>query len=128
MNEQAQVILAALARHFLTTAGGFLVAHGYLQSSQTADFIGGGMVLLGVAWSWWQKTGQAQVSDLLKKLTTKTPAQAANISTTAAVEIAKTLPEGSAITPGLPMGPMAAQGTAAALAARAGGPAPKTVL
>jgi hypothetical protein len=106
MNEQAQAILAGIARHFLTTAGGFLVAHGYLASSETADFIGGGMVLLGVAWSWWQKTGQAQVADLLKKLTTKTPAQAAQTSTTAAVEVAKALPPGSAVTPGLPTAPV----------------------
>ncbi len=67
--EALKPILAGVVRHALTTAGGALVAGGYMQSSQTADFIGGGMVVAGVLWSWWQKEGQAEVGELLKKIT-----------------------------------------------------------
>lgn len=59
-------VLAGMCRHALTVAGGALVADGYLQSSGTADFVGGGMVLAGVAWSWWQKVGQKRTTELLK--------------------------------------------------------------
>lgn len=69
--EALKPILAGIVRHALTTAGGALVANGYMQSSQTSDFIGGGMVIAGIAWSWWQKEGQAEVAELLKKVTKK---------------------------------------------------------
>jgi hypothetical protein len=61
-------ILAGMARHVLTTAGGALVAGGYMESSETSAFVGGGMVVLGVLWSWWQKRGQAMVAAELAKL------------------------------------------------------------
>ncbi len=64
-----QTVLGLIARHALTTLAGVLVAHGYLGSSGTEQFIGAGMMLAGVGWSWWQKSGQAQVADLLKKVT-----------------------------------------------------------
>jgi hypothetical protein len=95
MDSQATTVLTLLARHLLTTAGGVLVAHGYLQSSGMSDFIGGGMVLLGVAWSWWQKQGQAETAALLRNLTKAKDTQTA-------VAVAKELPAGSAISKGLP--------------------------
>lgn len=61
-------ILAGIVRHGLTTLGGMLVSAGYMQSSDTAGFIGGGMVVAGIVWSWWQKRGQALVADELSKL------------------------------------------------------------
>jgi len=66
--EALQPILAGLVRHGLTTVGGALVAGGYLDASQTSAFIGGGMVIAGIAWSWWQKRGQALVAAELAKL------------------------------------------------------------
>lgn len=83
-------ILAGIVRHGLTTAGGALVAGGYIQSSDTSAFVGGGMVLAGIAWSWWQKSGQAQTAALLKKLT-------ASRSHTEAVEKAEAMPSASPV-------------------------------
>jgi hypothetical protein len=84
-----QPILAGVARHVLTAAGGALVTSGYIQSSDVAGIVGTGMVLLGVAWSWWQKEGQKKAlavgSALLQKLT-------ATRSHAAAVEVAEKLP------------------------------------
>lgn len=64
-----QPVLAGIARHAITTLGGALVSAGYMQSSQMATFVGGGMVVAGVAWSWWQKSGQKQIAAMLKKVT-----------------------------------------------------------
>jgi hypothetical protein len=106
MNEQTQAILAGLARHALTGVAGSLVTVGAIQSGQKEQFltIASGIVVwaVGFAWSWWQKSGQAKVAALLKKLTTRTPAQAASITTAAAVTAAQALPAGSAVTKGLP--------------------------
>jgi hypothetical protein len=66
--EALKPILAGLVRHLLTTAGGMLVAGGYMDSSDEASFIGGGMVVAGIIWSWWQKRGQALVADELSRL------------------------------------------------------------
>lgn len=80
--EALQPILAGIVRHALTTDGGAMVAGGYMQSSDTSAFVGGGMVIAGIAWSWWQKRGQAEVSEMLKKVTAKK-------TTTDAVDAAK---------------------------------------
>lgn len=61
-------ILAGIARHALTTLGGGLVAGGYMESSDTSSFVGAGMVILGIIWSWWNKRGQAMVIDEIKRL------------------------------------------------------------
>ena len=42
---------------------------GVLQSAQVNDFIGAGMVIAGVAWSWYQKKGQAEINAAFKTLT-----------------------------------------------------------
>lgn len=62
-------ILAGIARHALTTAGGALVTDGVIQSSDVSGFVGAGMVLLGIGWSWWNKRGQALMADQIKRLT-----------------------------------------------------------
>jgi hypothetical protein len=73
-------ILAMLARHALTVLAGALAARGYLDSSATEGFISAGMTLAAVGWSWWQKTGQAEVSAELAKLKAqKAPTTAAAI-------------------------------------------------
>jgi hypothetical protein len=58
-----------VARHALTTFGGYLAAHGYLASGGTNEFVGAGMVVIGVAWSWWQKQGQAAIEAELARVT-----------------------------------------------------------
>lgn len=68
MDETMKQIIAGMVRHGLTTLGGALVAGGYMDSSSTSAFVGGGMVLAGVAWSWWQKRGQAQAMAILAKM------------------------------------------------------------
>lgn len=67
-NETLQPILAGIVRHALTSLGGALVAGGYIQSSQTASFVGGGMVIAGAIWSWWQKDGQKKIIATLAKM------------------------------------------------------------
>jgi hypothetical protein len=53
---------ALIARHSLTTAGGWLAANGFLPDGTTIEsFVGAGMMLVGVAWSWWQKADHARV-------------------------------------------------------------------
>jgi len=59
-----------IARHFLTTAGGWLAANGFLPNGTTTEsFVGAGMVIIGVGWSWWQKVGHAKaIAELNKAL------------------------------------------------------------
>ena len=64
-----KAILAGIARHALTTVGGALVTDGVLQSTQVNDFVGAGMVIAGIAWSWYQKKGQAEINAAFKTLT-----------------------------------------------------------
>jgi hypothetical protein len=66
-------ILGLIARHALTALAGVLVAHGYLQSSATEQFISACLLVIGVGWSWWQKTGQAQVAAELANMRTLPP-------------------------------------------------------
>lgn len=60
-----KAVIAGQARHMLTGVGGILVAHGALASDQQDAFvqIGIGLIfyVIGAAWSWWQKDGQAFV-------------------------------------------------------------------
>ena len=60
-------IATLIARHSLTTAGGWLAAHGFLpDGTTTQSFVGAGMTLLGVAWSVWQKADHAKIVAELK--------------------------------------------------------------
>jgi hypothetical protein len=77
--EELKPILAGLVRHGLTSAGGYLVASGVIQSSQVSDLVGAGMVLAGIAWSWWQKKGQSDINAAFKVLTANVkPASTSN--------------------------------------------------
>ena len=68
MDDAMKTILAGMVRHALTTAGGALVAGGYMESNEMGAFVGGGMILAGIVWSWWNKRGQALVSAELAKI------------------------------------------------------------
>jgi hypothetical protein len=60
-------IATLIARHSLTTAGGWLAANGFLPTGTSMEaFVGAGMTLLGVAWSVWQKADHAKVMDELR--------------------------------------------------------------
>jgi hypothetical protein len=53
---------ALIARHSLTTFGGYLAANGLLPDGTTMEsFVGAGMTILGVAWSVWQKADHAKM-------------------------------------------------------------------
>jgi hypothetical protein len=56
--------LASMARHGLTAAGAYLGFTG----TEEAQFVGAGMVLAGLGWSWWQKEGQRKVVAILAKM------------------------------------------------------------
>ena len=43
--------LASLLRHFLTAAGGFLVAKGLASADQLAELVGAVVSIAGVGWS-----------------------------------------------------------------------------
>lgn len=65
MLEILKPFLASTARHALTVAGGYLVAHGVINQNGTEQFVAAGMTLAGVGWSWWEKYGKQQtIADL----------------------------------------------------------------
>ena len=61
----------SIARHAATAAGVWLAGHQLLASSDESSFINmaAGILLAaaGMGWSWWQKSGQAQVAAELAK-------------------------------------------------------------
>ena len=67
-SEVLKPILAGVVRHGLTALGGMLVTDGVMQSSEMNGFIGAGMVIAGIAWSWYQKVGQAELVALMAKM------------------------------------------------------------
>jgi hypothetical protein len=67
-SEVLKPILAGVVRHGLTALGGMLVTDGVMQSSEMNGFIGAGMVIAGIAWSWYQKVGQAKLVALMAKM------------------------------------------------------------
>jgi hypothetical protein len=50
-----QETILGLIRHALTSAGGFLVADGLATMSQVSDAAGAAAILIGLAWSIWNK-------------------------------------------------------------------------
>ena len=69
MDEQFTAIGAGIVRHALTTVGGGLAASGIIHGDAgVQSFVGASMVIVGVAWSWWQKYGQAKALAEVKKL------------------------------------------------------------
>jgi hypothetical protein len=55
---KVQDYVLGIVRHFLTTAAGGLIAHGYLNADQSQAIVGGIVALIGVAWSLLQKYEQ----------------------------------------------------------------------
>jgi len=51
--------IMGFARHGLTTAGGFLVAAGYLDPSGAQEAVGALMTLVGLAWSVFDKRARS---------------------------------------------------------------------
>jgi high-affinity Fe2+/Pb2+ permease len=70
-NDLQRLIIGGVSRHVLTGVAGFLFAHGAIAASQKEQFISIGCSVIlwaaGVAWSWWNKQGQADVMARLKK-------------------------------------------------------------
>lgn len=64
----SKMALGLIARHGLTTLAGVLAANGYLGGSNKEQFVGAGMLLLGVGWSWYQKTGKVLVDKELARM------------------------------------------------------------
>lgn len=67
-SEVLKPILAGMVRHGLTALGGILVTDGVIQQGEMTGFVGAGMVIAGVAWSWYQKVGQARLLALMAKM------------------------------------------------------------
>lgn len=67
-NVDMQTIAAMLVRHGLTVAAGILVTHGYIMANQTEQYISAFTLILGLAWSAWQKVGHAKVAAELAQL------------------------------------------------------------
>lgn len=67
-----QTAIASAIRHGLTVAAGSLVTLGWIQSSQSANFVElmSGIVLGAIAYGWslWQKKGQAAMAAELNRL------------------------------------------------------------
>lgn len=59
-------VLGGIARHAITTVAGGLVADGVIKDSDTTMVVGAGMAIATVAWSWWQKVGQAKALAFLQ--------------------------------------------------------------
>lgn len=81
-------MLLALARQILTMLGTALVAAGYLTDSQTSDFVGGGLVVVSIAWSLLQKYRAAHetaAKELAAKVLQSTTSERAGAPTSAAV-------------------------------------------
>ena len=62
------MVLGLVVRHLLTSLAGMLVTLGVMNSGDQLQFItiGTGIVvgLATMAWSWWQKVGQAKLAEL----------------------------------------------------------------
>lgn len=58
--------LLGIVRHLLTSAGGALVSHGLISSSQASDGVGAIMVLIGIGWSIYTKTEAAKAAQAVK--------------------------------------------------------------
>ncbi len=52
-----KAVLGAVARHFMTTSGGVLVAQGLTDASGVQAMTGGAVALAGVIWSLINKRG-----------------------------------------------------------------------
>lgn len=71
-NSLQAMVLGLVARHALTALAATLVTLGWIGSGDQSNFvtIGTGIVMgaSAIAWSWWQKTGHAQVLATLNRI------------------------------------------------------------
>lgn len=56
-DELTKRLVAGIVRHVLTTAGGALVANGWIEAEQTTQLVGVGMTIFGLLWSMKSKRG-----------------------------------------------------------------------
>jgi len=54
-----QQMITGIIRHVITTAGGALVAGGYIGQDELNLAVGAVITLIGVAWSAWDKKRQS---------------------------------------------------------------------
>jgi hypothetical protein len=73
-------IASGIIKKGLIVAGTGLASHGIINSSQTETFVSAGMVLVGLAWSFWNDYGRAIVLSQLDVLKAKSLAQAAKLN------------------------------------------------
>jgi len=52
---EKSVVIGSIARHLLTTAGGYLVSRGFIDASQVEPLAGSLLIVGAVVWSIWQK-------------------------------------------------------------------------
>lgn len=87
-------ILAGQVRNGIGLVAGSLITLGAVAPEQKGAFvqIGSGIVMwfIVAAWSWWQKSGQQQVREMLKHLTARS-------TTAGAIETAKAADAGAAV-------------------------------
>lgn len=83
MDDKTKMMLLTLAsgaiKKGLLVAGTGLASHGIINSSQTEMFVSAGMVVVGLAWSFWNDYGKAIVLSQLEVLKAKSLAQAASM-------------------------------------------------
>lgn len=68
MDDTTKTIAAGFIRHGLTLMAGSLITAGYLDANGAPAFVGGGMAMAAVMWSWWQKVGQAHALAILARM------------------------------------------------------------
>ncbi|SRR5581483_231461 len=90
MDVEAKTVGSLIARHLLTKGAGAIAMHGYMASSDTEYFVSAGMFFAGIAWSWWQKSGQAEALAALARVK-GTAAKASMVVMFAAVTFAASL-------------------------------------
>lgn len=68
--------IMSLLRHALTVGGGFLIAHGYVDTIGMESIIGGVMAVLAVAWAMYSKQASSPeaINLAAKVITTPPPA------------------------------------------------------
>jgi len=84
MDDKTKTMMLTLAtgviKKGLLVAGTSLAGHGIINSNQTETFVSVGMVLVGLAWSFWNDYGRAIVLSQLEVLKAKSLAQAAKLN------------------------------------------------
>lgn len=75
----ALTLASGIIKKGLVTLSAGAVTHGIINSNQTETFISAGMLVVGLAWSFWNDYGRAIVISQLEVLKAKSLAQAAKM-------------------------------------------------